>query len=76
MSDKLTFKDGQQISVVFESLVSAWDAFKCVLDNSEEIQHLGEFDLDADDLMKNISKVDDGIMGLMDSFEEFTDKNA
>ena len=76
MSDKLIFEDGQQISVVFESLVSAWDAFKCVLENSEEIQHLAESGLDAAELMKNISKVDDGIMGLMDSFEEFTGKNA
>jgi hypothetical protein len=76
MSDKLIFQDGQQASVVFESLVSAWDAFKCILDNSEEIQHLAEFDLDADDLFKNVSKIDDGIMGLMDSFEEFTDRNA
>ena len=76
LPDGVIFPDGHQASVVMESFVSAWDAIKCVLENSEEIQHAAEFEIDLEDFMRQVSKIDDGIMGMMDAFEEFAIKNA
>tara|TARA_R110002060_G_scaffold40833_2_gene52207 strand:+ start:444 stop:671 length:228 start_codon:yes stop_codon:yes gene_type:complete len=73
---EIIFPDGHQASVVMESFVSSWDAIKCVLENSEEIQNAAELRIELEDFMKNISKVDDGIMGMMDAFETFLSKNA
>jgi len=73
MTDPLFLKD-DRLSLVMESLVTSWDAFKCIL--AEEVYKKDDETVNNifEALMRHIDSVDDGIMGMMESFELYVSK--
>ena len=66
MADPLILSENR-LSLVMESLVTSWDAFTCIL--AEEVHKRDNDNLDH--LVRHVDIIDDGIMGMMESFEHY-----